>query len=64
MNIEERVTSFAVAIFGRAIAMWRAIEKIRYESTIYKRYKIYSNELRVTTQSWKSDRYVLYVGIK
>ena len=53
-----RTTNIAVAIVGRAISIWEAIEKRSHEPI----YKIYTkNEakgLRATTllsQSWKSD---------
>ena len=53
-----RATTFAIAIVGRAITIWEAIQKRSHEP-IYKTYtKIEAKRLRVTTllsQSWKSE---------
>ena len=53
-----RATTIAIAIVGRAIFVWEAIQKKSHEQ-IYKTYtKIEAKELRATTllsQSWKSD---------
>ena len=57
-TLRKRVTTIAVAIVGRAIAIWEAIQKRSHEP-IYKTYtKIEARGLRATTlllQSWKSD---------
>ena len=54
----KRATTIAVAIVGRAITVWEAIQKRSHEP-IYKTYtKIEAKGLRSTTllsQSWKSD---------
>ena len=54
----KRATTIAVAIVGRAITVWEAIQK-RSRESIYKTYtKIEAKGLRATTllsQSWKSN---------
>ena len=54
----KRATTIAVALVGRAITVWEAIQKRSHEQ-IYKTYtKIEAKGLRATTllsQSWKSD---------
>ena len=58
----ERATTIAVAIVGRAITVWDAIQKRSHEP-IYKTYtKIEAKGLRAITllsQSWKSDIAIL-----
>ena len=52
------MTTIAIAIVGRAITIWEAIQKRSHEP-IYKTYtKIEANGIRATTllsQSWKTD---------
>jgi hypothetical protein len=54
----KRATTFAIAIVGRAITIWEAIQKRSHEP-IYKTYtKNEAKGLRATTllsQKWKSD---------
>ena len=54
----KRATTIAVALVGRAITVWEALQKRSHEP-IYKTYtKVEAKGLRATTllpQSWKSD---------
>ena len=58
LSERKRATTIAVAIVGRAITVWEAIQKRSHEP-IYKTYtKIEAKGFRATTllsQSWKSD---------
>ena len=60
LSEQKRATTIAVAIVGRAITVWEAIQKRSYEP-IYKIYTKIAKGLRATTllsQSWKSDNFI------